>query len=182
MRWGGCCQGGGDERDVRPERWALLRPGGQGFVGSRGLFSPGGLATTLPVGLLCAARRHFRSVLSRIPRFAIVQAPAGIGRTTISFCHALLNNPLLCGITSARFRGKVKSTRLGREVGLRTQIDELDAQQHYFEAICDLADVRDRYLRARLQRSAALGTLSDDDVASIGCRADDPAPSAGNPS
>ena len=76
----------------------------------------------------------------------------------------------------------MKSTRLGREVGLRTQIDELDAQQHYFEAICDLADVRDRYLRARLQRSAALGTLSDDDVASIGGRADDPAPSAGNPS
>ncbi|AIO42374.1 type I secretion outer membrane, TolC family protein [Burkholderia cenocepacia] len=77
---------------------------------------------------------------------------------------------------------KVKSTRLGREVGLRTQIDELNAQQHYFEAIRDLADVRYRYLRARLQLSAARGKLSDDDVASIGCRADDPAPSAGNAS
>ncbi|AOI56140.1 TolC family outer membrane protein [Burkholderia diffusa] len=77
---------------------------------------------------------------------------------------------------------KVKSTRLGREVGLRTQIDELNAQQHYFEAIRDLADVRYRYLRARLQLSAALGTLSDDDVASIGCRADGTAPPAGSAS
>ncbi|WP_318826341.1 TolC family outer membrane protein [Burkholderia cepacia] len=74
---------------------------------------------------------------------------------------------------------KVKSTRLGREVGLRTQIDELNAQQRYFEAIRDLADARYRYLRARLQLSAALGTLGDDDVAAIGCRADGPAPAAG---
>ncbi|RQZ35713.1 anibiotic ABC transporter [Burkholderia sp. Bp9090] len=68
---------------------------------------------------------------------------------------------------------KVKSTRLGREVGLRTQIDELNAQQRYFEAIRDLADARYRYLRARLQLSAALGTLGDDDVAGIVCRGGD---------
>ncbi|KVZ13600.1 TolC family outer membrane protein [Burkholderia stagnalis] len=65
---------------------------------------------------------------------------------------------------------KVKSTHLGREVGLRTQIDELNAQQRYFEAIRDLADARYRYLRARLQLSAALGTLGDADVAAIACR------------
>ncbi|WP_175947419.1 TolC family outer membrane protein [Burkholderia pyrrocinia] len=66
---------------------------------------------------------------------------------------------------------KVKSTRLGRNVGLRTQIDELNAQQRYFEAIRDLANARYRFLRARLQLSAALGTLGDDDVARIACRA-----------
>ncbi|WP_435380093.1 TolC family outer membrane protein [Burkholderia sola] len=65
---------------------------------------------------------------------------------------------------------KVKSTRLGRDVGLRTQIDELNAQQRYFEAIRDLADARYRYLRARIQLSSALGTLGDADVASIACR------------
>ena len=64
---------------------------------------------------------------------------------------------------------KVKSTRLGRDVGLRTQIDELNAEQRYFEAIRDLADSRYRYLRARLQLSAALGTLRDADVAAIAC-------------
>ncbi|MGU7769610.1 TolC family outer membrane protein [Burkholderia sp. MR1-5-21] len=65
---------------------------------------------------------------------------------------------------------KVKSTHLGREVGLRTQIDELNAQQRYFEAIRDLADARYRFLRARLQLSAALGTLGEADVATIACR------------
>ncbi|AOI77224.1 anibiotic ABC transporter [Burkholderia sp. NRF60-BP8] len=66
---------------------------------------------------------------------------------------------------------KVKSTSLGREVGLRTQIDELNAQQRYFEAIRDLADTRYRYLRARLQLSAAIGTLGDHDVAALSCAA-----------
>ncbi|WP_232439648.1 TolC family outer membrane protein [Burkholderia ubonensis] len=65
---------------------------------------------------------------------------------------------------------KVKSTALGREVGLRTQIDELNAQQHYFEAVRDLADARYSYLRARLQLPAALGMLGDADLAAITCR------------
>ncbi|MGU7785155.1 TolC family outer membrane protein [Burkholderia sp. PU8-34] len=65
---------------------------------------------------------------------------------------------------------KVRSTRVGREVGLRTQIDELNAQQRYFEAIRDLAEARYRYLRSRLQLSAALGTLGEADVAAIACR------------
>ncbi|KVP21909.1 anibiotic ABC transporter [Burkholderia multivorans] len=64
---------------------------------------------------------------------------------------------------------KVKSTRLAREVGLRTQVDELNAQQRYFEALRDLADMRYRYLRARLQFSAAVGTLGDHDVAALAC-------------
>ncbi len=65
---------------------------------------------------------------------------------------------------------KVKSRRLGREVGLRTRIDELNAQQRYFEAIRDLADARYGFLRSRLQLSAALGTLGDADLAGIACR------------
>lgn len=65
--------------------------------------------------------------------------------------------------------GMVRSTHLGREVGLRTQIDELNAQQRYFEATRDLAEARYRYLRARLQLSAALGTLGDADVSAIAC-------------
>lgn len=65
--------------------------------------------------------------------------------------------------------GKVKSTRLGREVGMRTNIDELNAQQRYFEAVRDLASARYKHLRARLQLSAALGSLGDADVAALAC-------------
>ncbi|WP_306715451.1 TolC family outer membrane protein [Burkholderia dolosa] len=80
----------------------------------------------------------------------------------------------------ASANSKAKSTRLGRELGLRTRIDELNAQQRYFEAIRDLADARYRYLRARLQLSAALGTLGDEDLAGIACRTDSRASAAGS--
>jgi outer membrane protein len=64
---------------------------------------------------------------------------------------------------------KVKSTRLGREVGLRTSLDELNALQQYFAAIRDLANARYTHLRARLQLSTALGTLSDADLIGLPC-------------
>lgn len=70
----------------------------------------------------------------------------------------------------ASARRKLDSTRLGREVGLRTQIDELNARQRYFEVVRDLANARYRHLRARLKLSAALGTLGKNDVAGIACR------------
>jgi outer membrane protein len=65
---------------------------------------------------------------------------------------------------------KVKSTRFGREVGLRTSIDELNAQQRYYETIRDLAEARYRYLKTRLQLSAALGVLGDSDLTELHCR------------
>lgn len=64
---------------------------------------------------------------------------------------------------------KVKSTRLAHEVGLRTNLDELNALQRYFEAVRDLASARYTYMRARLQLSAALGTLSDTDLVGLPC-------------
>lgn len=65
---------------------------------------------------------------------------------------------------------KVKSTRFGREVGLRTNLDELNAEQRYYETVRDLADARYQYLKARLQLSAALGRLGDADLAELECR------------
>lgn len=64
---------------------------------------------------------------------------------------------------------RVESTRYGREVGLRTNVDELTAQQKYFEAVRDLADARFRYITARLKLSAVLGTIAQDDLNEFGC-------------
>jgi len=64
---------------------------------------------------------------------------------------------------------RVESTHYGREVGLRTSVDELTAQQKYFEAVRDLADARFRYITARLQLSAVLGTIAQDDLGAFGC-------------
>lgn len=70
----------------------------------------------------------------------------------------------------ASSRSKVDSTRMGREVGLRSTIDVLNAQQRYFESIRDLADARYKYLKARLQLSASMGALNDSDLTSLSCR------------
>ncbi|WP_341317171.1 TolC family outer membrane protein [Paraburkholderia sp. IMGN_8] len=64
---------------------------------------------------------------------------------------------------------RVESTHYGREVGLRTNVDELTAQQKYFEAVRDLADARFRYITARLKLSAVLGTIAQDDLNEFGC-------------
>ncbi|MFP3888948.1 MAG: TolC family outer membrane protein [Ralstonia sp.] len=69
----------------------------------------------------------------------------------------------------ASSKSKVDSTLMGREVGLRTTIDVLNAQQRYFEGIRDLADARYKYLKARLQLSASLGALNDADVMALSC-------------
>lgn len=66
--------------------------------------------------------------------------------------------------------GKVASTRMGRKVGLRTSLDELNAQQRHFEARRDLAGARHDWLRARLDLAAARGALDDAELAAIGCR------------
>ncbi len=66
---------------------------------------------------------------------------------------------------------KVESTRYGREVGLRTGIDELNAQQQYYDAIRSLAEARYKYLKDRISLSAVLGRLGDQDLESLECRA-----------
>jgi outer membrane protein len=72
---------------------------------------------------------------------------------------------------------KVESTRMGQQAGLRTTIDVLNAQQHYFEAVRDLADARNKFLKARLQLSASLDML-ETDTASLSCRRANGTPAA----
>jgi outer membrane protein len=59
------------------------------------------------------------------------------------------------------------STERGFELGLRTGVDVLDAQQHYFSAKRDLAQARYDYLFNRLQLKAAVGNLGGKDVEAI---------------
>ena len=54
---------------------------------------------------------------------------------------------------------KVKSTAYGRKVGLRTIIDELNAQQEYYKTLQTLAKVQYDYLNTRLKLSMQLGEL-----------------------
>ncbi len=59
------------------------------------------------------------------------------------------------------------SSRLGREVGVRTQVDVLNAQQQLFSARRDLAQAKYNYILSTLRLKAAVGRLAEEDLAGI---------------
>lgn len=59
------------------------------------------------------------------------------------------------------------STRLGREVGVRTQVDVLNAQQQIFSARRDLAQAKYNYIMSTLRLKGAVGRLTEQDVVAV---------------
>ncbi|WP_052190604.1 TolC family outer membrane protein [Chitinibacter sp. ZOR0017] len=59
------------------------------------------------------------------------------------------------------------SSKLGREVGVRTTIDVLNAEQKYYATRYDLVVARYSYLYARLLLAAAAGELSEKDLIGV---------------
>ncbi len=64
-------------------------------------------------------------------------------------------------------RTLLKSSRLGLEVGVRTNLDVLNAQQQLYNAERDLSSARYNSLISQLRLQAAVARLSDQDVARI---------------
>jgi len=64
-------------------------------------------------------------------------------------------------------QSQLDSTRLGQEVGVRTQVDVLNAQQLLFSARRDLAQSRYNYVLSLLRLEAAIGELTEDDLVPI---------------
>jgi outer membrane protein len=73
-------------------------------------------------------------------------------------------------------RAQLDSTRLGLEVGVRTNLDVLDAEQQVLSARRDLASARYEYLLSRLALKAAVGSLTPADLAEIDQLLKPPAP------
>jgi len=67
----------------------------------------------------------------------------------------------------ASTQSQLESTILGRDVGVRTSVDVLNAQQQVFQPRRDLQQARYNYLLSTLRLKAAAGTLTEDDVASV---------------
>ena len=64
-------------------------------------------------------------------------------------------------------RSQLDSTLLGQEVGVRTEVDVLNAQQQYFSARRDLAQSYYNYLMAKLRLQAEAGNLDEEDILEI---------------
>jgi len=64
-------------------------------------------------------------------------------------------------------QSQLDSTILGRDVGVRTSVDVLNAQQQVFQTRRDLQAARYSYLMNTLRLKAAAGGLREDDVAEV---------------
>ncbi len=64
-------------------------------------------------------------------------------------------------------QSSLDSTRLGQEVGVRTQIDVLNAQQQLSQTRRDLAQAKYNYILALLRLNAAAGQLTEQDLAQV---------------
>jgi outer membrane protein len=64
-------------------------------------------------------------------------------------------------------QSSLKSSLLGREVGIRTQVHVLNAQQQLFNARFDLARARYTYVLSWLQLKSGSGQLTEDDVRQV---------------
>ena len=61
----------------------------------------------------------------------------------------------------------LESSRLGREVGVRTQVDVLNAQQQLFSARRDLAQAKYNYILSTLRLKAAVGRLAEEELSAV---------------
>lgn len=61
----------------------------------------------------------------------------------------------------------LEATMLGRDLGTRTELDVLDAQQRLYASQRDLAQARNDYLLGRIQLAAAAGALTEGELASL---------------
>ncbi len=61
----------------------------------------------------------------------------------------------------------LEATTLRRDLGTRTELDVLDAQQRLYAAQLDLAQSRNDYLLGRIRLSASTGALHEDDLRSL---------------
>jgi outer membrane protein len=67
----------------------------------------------------------------------------------------------------ASTQSQLDSTILGRDVGVRTSVDVLNAQQQVFQTRRDLQQVRYNYLLNTLRLKASAGQLGENDVAEV---------------
>jgi outer membrane protein len=67
-------------------------------------------------------------------------------------------------------RTQLESTQLGYEVGVRTSVDVLNAQQQLYTAQRDLLQARYNYLQSVLQLKAATGLIDESDLADLSQR------------
>jgi outer membrane protein len=121
-----------------------------------------GGATASRVREAIANEERARQDLENARRSAELAARQGFLGVTSGVAQV---NALEAALVSSQ--SSLDSTRLGLEVGVRTQVDVLNAQQQLFSTRRDLAQARYNYILSLLRLKAAVGTLTEDDIARV---------------
>jgi outer membrane protein len=121
-----------------------------------------GGATASRVREALANEERARQDLENARRSAELAARQGFLGVTSGVAQV---NALQAALTSSQ--SSLDSTRLGLEVGVRTQVDVLNAQQQLFSTRRDLAQARYNYILSLLRLKAAVGTLTEDDIVRV---------------
>jgi outer membrane protein len=82
----------------------------------------------------------------------------------------------LRALDQARVSGAsaLQSSKTGRDVGVRTTLDVLNAEQAYYQTLYDRTSARYQYLFSRLQLAASLGELTERQLATVNTWLDSP--------
>ena len=124
------------------------------------LFAGGGLDSRSRESV--AKRREAEHDLAAAQRDARLQVQdAFLAVTTGVSRIASLEQSLLSARTA------LEATTLGRDLGSRTELDVLDAQQRLFSTQLDLAQARNDYLVGRIRLASAAGDLNEADLQAI---------------
>ncbi|MGQ0749770.1 MAG: TolC family outer membrane protein [Betaproteobacteria bacterium] len=121
-----------------------------------------GGATASRVREALANEERARQDLENARRSAELAARQGFLGVTSGVAQV---NALQAALVSSQ--SSLDSTRLGLEVGVRTQVDVLNAQQQLFSTRRDLAQARYNYILSLLRLKAAVGTLTEDDIVRV---------------
>ena len=144
----------------------IIRPGSDTDASTVGLqlavplFAGGAIASRDREAV--ALRDKARSDLDNARRQAALQARQAYLGVTSGLAQV---KALEQGLVSSR--SALDSNRLGYEVGVRINIDVLNAQQQVYSTQRDLAKARLDTLAAQLKLKAASGALADEDVAAV---------------
>jgi outer membrane protein len=141
--------------------------------GSGNLGGPGTDSTNRVIGLQLALPLYQGGIVnSRIREALANEEKARQDLENARRSAELAARQAFLGVTSGlaqvrALEAALDSTRLGQEVGVRTQVDVLNAQQLLFQTRRDLAQSKYAYLIWLLRLKAAVGKLSEDDLARI---------------
>lgn len=131
-----------------------------------------GLRLTIPLvdgGMRQSLLRQSMAIQDQ-QRYALEAGLRESQRATRQFFASLRDGAQrIRALERARVSGEssVRSSKVGQEVGVRTIIDVLNAEQNYYQTLYNLTSARSDYLYARLQLAASAGALDDAVLAQV---------------